>query len=116
MLRQIELGRETDAPRRVVLNPAPTPLLPTPELAKALGGPALWMKRDDLIPFGLGGNKIRGLELILADALQAGADTLVTGAGPLSDHVRAAAAAFAGLRTLPSIGARRRNGFRATII
>jgi 1-aminocyclopropane-1-carboxylate deaminase/D-cysteine desulfhydrase-like pyridoxal-dependent ACC family enzyme len=100
MLRQIELGRETDAPRRVVLNPAPTPLLPTPELAKALGGPALWMKRDDLIPFGLGGNKIRGLELILADALQAGADTLVTGAGPLSNHVRAtaAAAAFAGLR------------------
>ena len=68
MLRQIELGRETDAPRRVVLNPAPTPLLPTPELAKALGGPALWMKRDDLIPFGLGGNKIGGLELILADA------------------------------------------------
>jgi D-cysteine desulfhydrase len=100
MLRQIELGRETDAPRRVVLNPAPTPLLPTPALAKALGGPALWMKRDDLIPFGLGGNKIRGLELILADALQAGADTLVTGAGPLSNHVRAtaAAAAFAGLR------------------
>ena len=78
MLRQIELGRETDAPRRVVLNPAPTPLLPAPALAKALGGPALWMKRDDLIPFGLGGNKIRGLELILADALQMGADTLVT--------------------------------------
>jgi D-cysteine desulfhydrase len=100
MLRQIELGLDIGEPRRVVLNPAPTPLLPAPALAKALGGPALWMKRDDLIPFGLGGNKIRGLELILADALQTGADTLVTGAGPLSNHVRAtaAAAAFAGLR------------------
>ena len=45
-----------------------------PALNEALGGPALWIKRDDLIPFGLGGNKIRGLELILADAIEQGAD------------------------------------------
>lgn len=87
-------------PSRMGLIPAPTPLIPTPALAKAIGGPQLWIKRDDLIPFGFGGNKIRGLDLILADAISAGADTLVTGAGPLSNHVRAtaAAAAYAGLK------------------
>jgi 1-aminocyclopropane-1-carboxylate deaminase/D-cysteine desulfhydrase-like pyridoxal-dependent ACC family enzyme len=85
---------------RLALIPAPTPLLPVPALGHALGGPSLWMKRDDLIPFGFGGNKVRGLELIIADALETGADTVVTGAGPLSNHVRAtaAAASFAGLR------------------
>jgi len=85
---------------RLPLNPVVTALLPVPALATALGGPALWMKRDDLIPFAFGGNKVRGLELIVADAVRTGADTLVTGAGPLSNHVRAtaAAAAFAGLR------------------
>ncbi|ABS70084.1 1-aminocyclopropane-1-carboxylate deaminase (plasmid) [Xanthobacter versatilis] len=86
-------------PARLVLNPTTTPLLPAPQLSQALGGPQIWIKRDDLIPFGCGGNKIRGLELIVADALKAGADTLVTGAGVLSNHVRAtaAAAAFCGL-------------------
>jgi len=100
MLRQIDFRTAVDEPARVVLVPAPTPLVPAPELGAAVGGPELWVKRDDLIPFGLGGNKIRGLELILADALKSGADTLVTGAGPLSNHVRAtaAAAAYAGLR------------------
>lgn len=71
----------------------PTPLLPQERLARAVGGPSLWLKRDDLIPFGFGGNKVRGLELLLADALAQGADTLVTGAGSLSNHVRATAAA-----------------------
>jgi 1-aminocyclopropane-1-carboxylate deaminase/D-cysteine desulfhydrase-like pyridoxal-dependent ACC family enzyme len=77
----------------------PSPLSPAPELAAALGLPALWIKRDELVGFGFGGNKVRGLELIVADALSAGADVLVTGAGPQSNHVRAtaAAAAHAGL-------------------
>ncbi|MGO4870334.1 MAG: 1-aminocyclopropane-1-carboxylate deaminase/D-cysteine desulfhydrase [Roseiarcus sp.] len=98
-LSRIDLGLAAGEPRRLVLNPTPTPLMAAPALSEALGGPALWMKRDDLIPFGLGGNKIRGLELILADAIEHGADTLVTGAGPLSNHVRAtaAAASYAGL-------------------
>lgn len=91
--------RSIDLPR-LAFNPVPTPLTPVPKLAAVLGGPDLWMKRDDLIPFGLGGNKVRGLELIVADALAVGADTLVTGAGPLSNHVRAtaAAASYVGLR------------------
>lgn len=86
--------------RRVLLNPAPTPIMAARALSEKLGGPQLWIKRDDLIPFGFGGNKVRGLELILADALEQGADTLVTGAGPLSNHVRAtaAAAAYSGMR------------------
>lgn len=85
--------------QRLVFNPMPTPLHEVPALARALGGPALWMKRDDLIPFGGGGNKMRGLELIMADALATGASAVLTGAGPLSNHVRstAAAAAYAGL-------------------
>ncbi|MGR9108718.1 MAG: 1-aminocyclopropane-1-carboxylate deaminase/D-cysteine desulfhydrase, partial [Gammaproteobacteria bacterium] len=73
----------------------PTPLHRAPRLASELGLGELWLKRDDLIPFGLGGNKVRGLEWIMADALQQGADTLVTGAGALSNHVRACAAAAA---------------------
>lgn len=78
----------------------PTPLLPLRQLSRALGNVEIWCKRDDLIGFGLGGNKIRGLELLIADALAKKADVLVTGAGPQSNHVRAtaAAAAYVGLR------------------
>jgi 1-aminocyclopropane-1-carboxylate deaminase/D-cysteine desulfhydrase-like pyridoxal-dependent ACC family enzyme len=99
-LRELDLGLDPGELGRLALIPAPTPLLAAPALGKALGGPSLWIKRDDLIPFGLGGNKIRGLELIMADALASGADTVVTGAGTLSNHVRAtaAAAAFTGLK------------------
>lgn len=92
-------GRLADIPRsRLAI--LPSPFHRVSRLATAVGGPELWLKRDDLLGFGFGGNKVRGLELILADAVAAGADTLVTGAGPQSNHVRAAsaAAAVAGLR------------------
>ena len=91
--------RLADVPRRR-LAILPSPLHAVPRLASAVGGPELWLKRDDLLGFGFGGNKVRGLELLLADAVAGGADTLVTGAGPQSNHVRAtaAAAAVAGLR------------------
>ncbi|HLF95877.1 MAG TPA: D-cysteine desulfhydrase family protein [Methylococcaceae bacterium] len=79
---------------RLALAEFPTPLLPMRKLGQALGV-ELWFKRDDLIGFGLGGNKVRGLELLVADALAQGADTLVTGAGAQSNHVRATAAAAA---------------------
>lgn len=84
---------------RIPLAYLPTPLKQAPRLGAAIGGPRLWIKRDDLTGFGFGGNKIRGLEFLLADALAQGADTLVTGAGPQSNSVRAtaAAAAYAGL-------------------
>ena len=91
--------RLADLPRSA-LAILPSPFHEVPRLAAGVGGPELWLKRDDLLGFGFGGNKVRGLELLLADAVAAGADTLVTGAGPQSNHVRAAAAAaaVAGLR------------------
>lgn len=68
-------------------------------LTESLGCTDLWFKRDDLISFGLGGNKIRGLEVMLADARNKHVNWLVTGAGVQSNHVRATAAvaAHAGL-------------------
>lgn len=87
---------------RLGLVKEPTPLTFAPRLAAAYGGPPLFFKRDDLLPVAFGGNKVRSLDLVVADALRKGADTLVTGAGPLSNHVRAAAgiASLAGLNCL----------------
>lgn len=65
-----------------------------PALRDALGGgPRLLIKRDDTIPFGFGGNKVRKLEYVLAQADDEGADTLVTLGGLQSNHARATAAA-----------------------
>ena len=61
------------------------------------GGPRLLVKRDDTIPFGFGGNKVRKLEYTLVEALDSGADTLVTLGGVQSNHARATAAAAATL-------------------
>jgi 1-aminocyclopropane-1-carboxylate deaminase/D-cysteine desulfhydrase-like pyridoxal-dependent ACC family enzyme len=92
-----------DALPRLALVPEPTPLHAAPKLSVAPHGPRLWFKRDDLIPVAFGGNKVRALDLVVADALQKGADTLVTGAGVLSNHVRATAA-VASLARLACIG------------
>jgi len=75
---------------RVDLVLGPTPLHPAPRLSRELGVPVLF-KRDDLTGRGLGGNKLRGLEYILADALGQGCDCLVTGAGPQSNWTMLAA-------------------------
>ena len=61
------------------------------------GGPRLLIKRDDAIGFGFGGNKVRKLRLVAAEAAAAGADTLVTSGGVQSNHARATAAAAAKL-------------------
>src|SRR5271170_7445294 len=63
---------------RVPLVLGPTPLHPAPRLSSELGVPVLF-KRDDLAGVGLGGNKLRGLEYIVADAPGQGCDCLVTG-------------------------------------
>lgn len=85
---------------RIPLIQAPTPLQHHKRLAAAIGGIDLFVKREDLSGFALGGNKPRQLEFILGDALARGADTLVTTAGLQSNFCRtaAAAAAHAGLR------------------
>jgi D-cysteine desulfhydrase len=79
----------TDRPR-VDLVVAPTPLHRAPRLSAGLGVPVL-LKRDDLTGLGLGGNKVRGLEYLIADALAQGCDCLVTGAGPQSNWTMLAA-------------------------
>jgi 1-aminocyclopropane-1-carboxylate deaminase/D-cysteine desulfhydrase-like pyridoxal-dependent ACC family enzyme len=67
-------------------------------LSAALGGGArLLIKRDDVIPFGGGGNKVRKLALVAARALEEGADTLITCGGMQSNHARATAAVAARL-------------------
>jgi D-cysteine desulfhydrase len=78
----------------------PTPLEPAPRLAAALGLQELWIKRDDLVGLGGGGNKVRKLQYTCAEALAAGATTLVTTGALQSNHARltAAAAARLGLR------------------
>ena len=77
---------------RVNLVLAPTPLHPAPRLSRELRVPVL-LKRDDLAGAGLGGNKLRGLEFLIADALAQGCDSLVTGAGPQSNWTMLAALA-----------------------
>jgi D-cysteine desulfhydrase family pyridoxal phosphate-dependent enzyme len=75
----------------------PTPLEPADRLGRALGlePGRLWIKRDDLTGLATGGNKARKLEILVADALASGADTLVTAGGPQSNHARTTAAAAA---------------------
>lgn len=97
------------APDRVPLALLPTPLVPLPRLSEHLGGPPIWMKRDDLTGLALGGNKARKLEYLLAEALRTGADTLITAGGPQSNHVvqTAAAAARHGLACHVVLGGKR---------
>ncbi|RYH24384.1 MAG: pyridoxal-phosphate dependent enzyme, partial [Alcaligenaceae bacterium] len=77
-----------------------TPLQPLSRLSAHLGGPMIFMKRDDLTHLAGGGNKARKLEYLVADALAQGADTLLATGATQSNHARqtAAAAARAGLR------------------
>jgi L-cysteate sulfo-lyase len=81
----------------------PTPVESPDRLRAALGvTPRLLVKRDDTIGFAFGGNKVRKMRLVAADAQQAGADTLITAGGIQSNHARvtAAAAAKLGMRAI----------------
>ncbi len=71
----------------------PTPLEPMPALSRELGGPKLWIKRDDCTGLAMGGNKARQLEFYCGDALAAGADALITTGAVQSNHVRQTIAA-----------------------
>jgi len=80
--------------------PGWTPIEKLERLSALLGGPDLYIKRDDLLGLAGGGNKTRKLEFLVADALAQGADTLVTCGAVQSNHCRLtlAAAAKEGLR------------------
>src|SRR4249919_719433 len=88
---------------RYPLAQLPTPITDATRLRAALGGPAkcprILIKRDDLTTLGLGGNKARKLEYLVADARAQSATTLITTGAVQSNHARmtAAAAAVAGM-------------------
>ena len=80
------------------LAPYVTPVEELPRLRQVLGGgPRLLVKRDDAIAFAFGGNKVRKMRLVGADAVARGADTLITTGGVQSNHARVTAATAATL-------------------
>jgi len=74
---------------RIRLANLPTPLEEMPRLSKVLGGPKIWIKRDDLTGLAFGGNKVRKLEFEMADAVKQGADVIVAGGVIQSNHALA---------------------------
>src|SRR2546430_10737792 len=78
---------------RLGLANLPTPLEPMKRLTAHLGGPRLWVKREDATGLGFGGNKLRKLDYVLHEALSRGADTIVSGGVVQSNSHRQVAAA-----------------------
>ena len=89
---------------RVQLAHLPTTIEPLPHLSQLLGGPEIWIKRDDQTGLAFGGNKTRKLEYLLADARAQGAELLITRGARQSNHCRQTAAAAA------------RSGFECTLV
>lgn len=77
---------------RVFLAHLPTPLERMDRLSAELGGPEIWIKRDDCTGLSTGGNKTRKLEFLMAEALAQGADTIITQGATQSNHARQTAA------------------------
>ena len=90
-MKHIELPRQS-------LGFFPTPLHELGNLSRELGGPRIFIKRDDLTGLALGGNKTRKLEYLIGEALAIGADTLITAGAIQSNHCRQTAAAAASLK------------------
>lgn len=84
---------------RIFLAHLPTPLERLDRLTKELGGPEIWIKRDDCTGLSTGGNKTRKLEFLIAEAEAHGADTVITQGATQSNHARQTAA-FAAKRGL----------------
>jgi len=77
---------------RITLAHLPTALEPMDRLSKELGGPRIWIKRDDCTGLSTGGNKTRKLEFLMAEALDQGADMVMTQGATQSNHARQTAA------------------------
>lgn len=82
---------------RISLAHLPTPLERMDRLSKELGGPEIWIKRDDCTGMSTGGNKTRKLEFLMAEAEAQGADTVITQGATQSNHARQTAACAAKL-------------------
>jgi D-cysteine desulfhydrase len=102
----------------MMLGAWPTPLEPAPRLAATLGLPQLWIKRDDLVGLGGGGNKVRKLQYTCGEALAAGAATLITAGAAQSNHARltAAAAARLGLRCVLVLAGEPTGPYRGNLV
>lgn len=90
-----ELRQQIDQQPRYRLAHRPTPLEHLPRFSKAVGGPAIFMKRDDCTGLAIGGNKARHNEFVMAEALRRGADLFVWGGLVQSNNCRQTAAACA---------------------
>jgi D-cysteine desulfhydrase family pyridoxal phosphate-dependent enzyme len=86
---------------RVRLATLPTPLEFAERLTRELGGPRIYIKRDDLTGLAFGGNKTRKLEFLVADAMTYQATHLITAGGAQSNHARQTAAAACKMGMLP---------------
>ena len=82
---------------RIRLGHFPTPLEPMDNLTRLLGGPRLWIKRDDCTGLSSGGNKTRKLEFLMAEAIAQKADVVITQGATQSNHARQTVAAAAKL-------------------
>jgi L-cysteate sulfo-lyase len=96
---------------RLHLAHLPTPLEPMPRISEYLGGPNLWIKRDDCTGLSSGGNKTRKLEFLMADAVERGADTIITQGATQSNHARQSCAAACKLGMESHILLEDRTGF-----
>ena len=92
-LSTIELRSAIDRLPRFPLAHLPTPFEPLRNLSRELGGPTIWIKRDDCTGLAFGGNKTRHNEFLLGAALAEGADYFVWGAGVQSNNCRQTVAA-----------------------
>lgn len=90
-----ELRASLERVPRFPLGHLPTPLEPLRNLSRELGGPAIWIKRDDCTGLAFGGNKTRHNEYLMGEALAAGADMFCWGAGVQSNNCRQTVAACA---------------------
>ena len=93
VLRPADLRQRLDRLPRLPLAHLPTPLQPLPRLAAELGGPPLWVKRDDLTGLAFGGNKVRHYEYLIAHIKRRGYDSVINVMDRHSNNARVAAAA-----------------------
>jgi L-cysteate sulfo-lyase len=98
---------------RIRLGHFPTPLEPMDNLSRLLGGPRLWIKRDDCTGLSTGGNKTRKLEYLMAEARAHQADMIITQGATQSNHARQTAAAAAKLGMQCRILLEDRTGYTA---
>ncbi len=96
-MNRINLRRKLAELEPLQMGSFPTPIEPLIRLSQWLGGPEIWIKRDDLDGLGGGGNKIRKLNFLLAEAIRQGADIVLTTGATQSNHARQTAAMAARL-------------------